>query len=92
MAYKLVNFSPLRNKVAPRFIFRRLATTSSMRSNSVGLRPKGMHNSRKLQLEQATLMLCEFISITLVASLMAIDGCDSSDWVAFILFSSNLVA
>jgi hypothetical protein len=57
-----------------------------MRSSSGGVKPKGMHNSRKLQLEQATLMLCEFISITFDAALMGIEACDSSECVAFIFF------
>jgi hypothetical protein len=74
MAYRLLNFSPLRNSVAPRFILRRLATTLSMRSSSVWLKPIGMHSSRKLQLEQATLMVFEFNSTTLVIGVMEIDG------------------
>ena len=61
MAYKELNFSPLRNKGVPRLTFRRTATISSMRFKSGSLNPMGMHNSRRLQLEQATLMAVGFI-------------------------------
>ncbi len=52
------NTSPLRNRVVPRLTLRRTATTSSMRASSWGLRPTGMHSSRRLQFEHATFMLC----------------------------------
>jgi hypothetical protein len=51
-----LNLSPLLNKCVPRLTLRRTATKSSRRSWSCSLKPMGMHSSRKLQLEQATLM------------------------------------
>ena len=58
MANSELKASPLRNSAPPRLILRRVATTSSRRCSSSGLRPTGMHSSRRLQLEQATLMVC----------------------------------
>src|SRR5690606_13184484 len=40
---------------------RRVATTSSRRVICASLKPSGMHSSRKLQLEQATLNACGVI-------------------------------
>jgi hypothetical protein len=62
MANKAVNLSPWLNKLVPRVTFRRVATTSSTRAISLSLKPSGMQSSRKLQLEQATLMLLEFMA------------------------------
>jgi hypothetical protein len=49
-------------------ILRRVATKSSKRFMSASFRPMGMHNSRKLQLEQATLMAWMGIGDSMVCS------------------------
>ena len=59
MANSEVKASPLRNKVLPRLIFRRTATHVVNTSQLVAHRKaSGMQSSRRLQLEQATLMVC----------------------------------
>jgi hypothetical protein len=65
MAYSDVNFSPLLNKVLPRLILRRVATTSSNRSRSWLDKPMGMQSSRKLQLEHATLIVSGFMAFSI---------------------------
>ena len=56
-AYREVNLSPVLNSAVPRLMRRRVEITLSSLSISSGLSPMGRHNSRRLQLEQATLML-----------------------------------
>jgi hypothetical protein len=57
-AYSEVKRSPVLKSAAPRLILRRVEITSSSLLISAEFKPIGRHNSRRLQLEQATLMLC----------------------------------
>ena len=56
------SFSVAEKRSAARLILRRTATTSSMRCSCSSLSPTGMQSSRRLQLEQATLMVSGFMA------------------------------